>query len=101
MTGLGEPGKRAAHGVQDADLAAQFGSAGFTVGALSFLSGPARFGGTARPQQTMAMVAGDPGQMAMIFWALIKGLSIHRAVHGGDLGEPSAKAIAPLFLRSF
>ena len=29
MTGLGEPGKRAAHGVQDADLAAQFGSAGF------------------------------------------------------------------------
>ena len=42
---------------------------------------------------------GDPGQMAMIFWALIKGLSIHRAVHGGDLGEPSAEVIAPLFLK--
>ena len=42
---------------------------------------------------------GDPRQMAMIFWSLIKGLSIHHAVHGRDLGEPTAEAIAPLFLK--
>ena len=42
---------------------------------------------------------GDPRQMAMIFWSLIKGLSIHHAMHGRDLGEPTAEAIAPLFLK--
>lgn len=42
---------------------------------------------------------GDPRQMAMIFWSLVKGLAIHHAVHGRDLGEPTAEAIAPLFLK--
>ncbi len=42
---------------------------------------------------------GDARQMAMIFWSLVKGLAIHHAIHGRDLGEPTAEAIAPLFLK--
>ncbi len=42
---------------------------------------------------------GDARQMAMIFWALVKGLSIHHAVHGKALGEPTTEAMLPLFLK--
>lgn len=42
---------------------------------------------------------GEPREMAMIFWALVKGLSIHHAVHGKNLGEPTPEAILPLFLK--
>lgn len=53
----------------------------------------------ARGQAEGSVRAGDARQMAMIFWALVKGLSIHHAVHGKDLGEPSTDAILPLFLK--
>lgn len=52
----------------------------------------------ARGQAEGCVRAGDARQMAMIFWALVKGLSIHHAVHGKDLGEPTTDAILPLFL---
>lgn len=42
---------------------------------------------------------GQPRELAMIFWALVKGLSIHHAVHGKKLGEPTPEAILPLFLK--
>jgi len=40
-----------------------------------------------------------PRELAMIFWALIKGLSIHHAVHGKKLGTPTPDTILPLFLK--
>jgi AcrR family transcriptional regulator len=42
---------------------------------------------------------GDPRQMALVFWSLVKGLSIHRAVHGASLGRPDPRFLLPLFLR--
>lgn len=42
---------------------------------------------------------GKPREMAMIFWALVKGLSIHHAVHGKKLGTPTPETILPLFLK--
>lgn len=46
--------------------------------------------GTVRP--------GDPKELAMLFWSLIKGLSIHHAVHGNALGRATPATIHPLFL---
>jgi AcrR family transcriptional regulator len=42
---------------------------------------------------------GDPRELALLFWAVVKGLSIHHAVHGNSLGRPTAAALLPLFLR--
>lgn len=53
----------------------------------------------AKGQQEGTVRDGDPRELAMIFWALVKGLSIHHAVHGKALGEPTPEAILPLFLK--
>lgn len=50
-------------------------------------------------QQEGTVRDGDPRDMAMLFWALIKGLSIHHAVHGVALGAPDPDFILPLFLK--
>jgi len=49
-------------------------------------------------QQEGTVRDGDPRDMAMLFWALVKGLSIHHAVHGDALGAPDPDFILPLFL---
>lgn len=41
---------------------------------------------------------GNPREQALLFWALVKGLSIHHAVHGNSLGKPIPETILPLFL---
>lgn len=53
----------------------------------------------AQGQKEGAIRAGDPKEQALLFWALIKGLAIHHAIHGHALGRPTAKAILPLFFR--
>ncbi|WP_176630651.1 TetR/AcrR family transcriptional regulator [Desulfolutivibrio sulfoxidireducens] len=50
-------------------------------------------------QQEGTVRDGDPRDMAMLFWALVKGLSIHHAVHGDALGAPDPDFILPLFLK--
>ena len=52
----------------------------------------------AQGQREGSVRAGDPRQLAMLFWALVKGLAIHHAIHGAALGEARAETIAPLFL---
>lgn len=53
----------------------------------------------AEGQKEETIRSGDPREMALIFWALVKGLSIHYAVHGNALGSPTPEAILPLFLK--
>ena len=53
----------------------------------------------AKGQEEGSVRDGKPREMAMIFWALVKGLSIHHAVHGKKLGTPSPETILPLFLK--
>ena len=53
----------------------------------------------AKGQEEGSVRDGEPREMAMIFWALVKGLSIHHAVHGKKLGTPSPETILPLFLK--
>lgn len=52
----------------------------------------------ARGQKEGTVRPGSPRQMALLFWAMIKGLAIHHAVHGHSLGRPTARSIEPLFL---
>lgn len=53
----------------------------------------------AKGQEEGSVREGKPREMAMIFWALVKGLSIHHAVHGKKLGTPTPETILPLFLK--
>jgi len=53
----------------------------------------------AKGQEEGAVRDSQPRELAMIFWALIKGFSIHHAVHGKKLGEPTPETILPLFLK--
>ena len=53
----------------------------------------------AKGQEEGTVRDGKPREMAMIFWALVKGLSIHHAVHGKKLGTPTPETILPLFLK--
>ena len=53
----------------------------------------------AKGQEEGSVRDGKPREMAMIFWALVKGLSIHHAVHGKKLGTPTPETILPLFLK--
>ena len=53
----------------------------------------------AKGQEEGSVRDGEPREMAMIFWALVKGLSIHHAVHGKKLGTPTPETILPLFLK--
>lgn len=53
----------------------------------------------AKGQEEGSVRDGDPKELALLFWALVKGLSIHHAVHGDSLGEPDPTTIHPLFLR--
>lgn len=52
----------------------------------------------AKGQEDGSVRPGNPREMALLFWALVKGLSIHHAVHGNTLGKPAPEAILPLFL---
>ncbi len=53
----------------------------------------------AKGQEEGAVRDGNPRDIAMLFWTLIKGLSIHHAVHGDALGAPDPDFILPLFLK--
>ena len=53
----------------------------------------------AKGQEEGSVRDGTPREMAVIFWALIRGLSIHRAVHGEKMGTPNPEMILPLFLK--
>lgn len=43
--------------------------------------------------------ASDARALSVLFWATIKGLAIHYAVHGRKQGWPDPQALLPLFLR--
>ncbi len=70
------------------DLIARHARNPYAVMRRIFAAGQAE--GSVRP--------GDPKEFAMLFWSLIKGLSIHHAIHGNTLGRPTPAAIHPLFL---
>lgn len=53
----------------------------------------------AKGQKEDSVRDGDPKELALLFWAMVKGLSIHHAVHGGSLGEPDPTTLHALFLR--
>lgn len=53
----------------------------------------------AKGQEEGSVRDGAPGEMAAIFWALIKGFAIHHAVHGKKMGMPTPETILPLFLK--
>lgn len=53
----------------------------------------------AKGQREGSVRDGAPNEMATIFWALVKGLSIHHAVHGRKMGIPTPDALLPLFLK--
>ncbi len=40
----------------------------------------------------------DPEEMALIFWTTIKGLAMHRAVHGKNFKAPSPEILMELFI---
>jgi AcrR family transcriptional regulator len=42
--------------------------------------------------------AGDADSMAVLFWSVIKGLAIHRAIHGAGFPSPKARDLLRLFL---
>jgi AcrR family transcriptional regulator len=60
----------------------------YTVIARIMAAGQAT--GTIRPH--------DPDALALIFWSTIKGLAIHRAVHGERFNAPDPTLLMPLFL---
>lgn len=53
----------------------------------------------AKGQNEGSVRDGAPGEMATIFWALVKGLSIHHAVHGQKMGISTPGVLLPLFLK--
>jgi len=53
----------------------------------------------AKGQEEGSVRSGNPRDIAMLFWALIKGLSIHHAVHGNTLGEPDPETLLTFFLK--
>lgn len=42
---------------------------------------------------------GDPHQLAILFWSIIKGLAIHRSSHKDTIIEPDIHAIKRMFLK--
>ncbi len=40
---------------------------------------------------------GDPDELALVFWATIKGLAVHRAAHGRAFRAPDARLLSHLF----
>jgi AcrR family transcriptional regulator len=44
------------------------------------------------------VVAGDPRQLAVVFWAQIKGLALHRASHPKDFRAPAVELLHRTFL---
>ena len=40
----------------------------------------------------------DPAELALLFWSTIKGLAIHRAVHGDGFKAPDPRLLMTLFL---
>ncbi|NDY55765.1 TetR/AcrR family transcriptional regulator [Desulfovibrio sulfodismutans] len=53
----------------------------------------------AKGQAEGSVRSGNPRDMAMLFWALVKGLSIHHSIHGNTLGEADPESVLPLFLK--
>lgn len=45
--------------------------------------------------------SGNPAQMAVAFWTTIKGLALHRAVHGERARLPEPSLFLPVFLKEF
>lgn len=41
---------------------------------------------------------GDPDELALVFWTMIKGLAIHRAAHGASFRAPAPALLARVFL---
>ncbi len=49
-------------------------------------------------QQAGTIVAHDPEELALLFWNAIKGLALHKAVHGNKFKAPDPNLLMKIFL---
>lgn len=51
----------------------------------------------ARGQASGQVLAGDPEEMALVFWSLVKGLALSRLSQGADFQAPDARLLSRIF----